>query len=271
MPRCFLNSHVLLDWRPGQHFVNRGLDLDIFSVGLQFASRKHVRRYHSHGAGSLGKLAYHVRRKVLRTHVCSETDFHFNRDILNTTPPCYLAGLWQSYRYFETIQDKLRSDFTFREPLPVSAQDIVYQLQQPNSICLHVRRGDYISIKNNADVIGFVGLDYYRRGVEYFCGAIRNPRFFVFSDEVDWCKEHLAWLGSNTTFVSDILSKYSRSYPVELHVMTKARKFIIANSTFGWWAAWLAGAEAKVVAPMNWFRAPDLSADDLIPSSWIKL
>jgi hypothetical protein len=57
-----------------------------------------------------------------------------------------------------------------------------------------------------------------------------------------------------------------------LHLMTHARNFVIPNSTFAWWAAWLSrSAEKAVVAPRRWFHDPTLDSTDLCPPDWTLL
>src|SRR6185369_2398861 len=96
----------------------------------------------------------------------------------------------------------LRKDFAFRDPVPPSAAAIAHKIARPGSVCLHVRRGDYVSVPENANTMGFVGLAYYQRAAERIRSLVHEPRFFVFSDDIAWCRENLGWLGSNTAFVS---------------------------------------------------------------------
>jgi superfamily I DNA and/or RNA helicase len=56
-----------------------------------------------------------------------------------------------------------------------------------------------------------------------------------------------------------------------LVLMIACKHFIIPNSTFSWWAAWLSRNENKiVVVPKKWFNN-DINTDDLIPAAWIRL
>jgi hypothetical protein len=103
---------------------------------------------------------------------------------------------------------------------------------------------------------------------EYIHEAIKHipnaNRFFVVSDDLLWCKENIHL--PNCTFVDYNEWK-------GLWVMSLCHHFIISNSTYSWWAAYLSRHENKiVVAPDTWF-GPDCHDDpqDIYCEGWIKL
>ena len=57
-----------------------------------------------------------------------------------------------------------------------------------------------------------------------------------------------------------------------MYLMSKCRNFIIANSSFSWWAAWLAPRSDKmVICPKKWFGDSSINTNDLIPETWIRI
>jgi hypothetical protein len=265
-----VDASILLDHTPGRHLVNRDYDLDIFALQVPFASKQERRWFNPHGLSHFGKVLFHLRRSVAEPDIYIEKSFRFDEALVNRpVAPAYLAGMWQSYKYVDPIRDLLLHDFAFRHELPDGALDLAKALRDPASVCVNVRRTDFVSVPGNAALMGFVGLDYYRKAVEAISARVgAAARFFVFSDDPEWCRNELRWLPNDPVFVDHAYAGPKFSH--YLHLMSMASHFVIPNSTFGWWAAWLsANVHKTVVAPRNWFHDKTLDAIDLCPPDWL--
>ena len=125
------------------------------------------------------------------------------------------------------------------------------------SVSIHVRRGDYLG--------AFPVLDesYFNPAMAYFAEKYSDVRFYVFSNDIDWCRHHL--IADKITFVDWNTGKDS---PFDMWLMTQCRHNIIANSSFSWWGAWLNQNKGKqVIAPKTWFyhaETPDVYCKDWI-------
>jgi hypothetical protein len=182
----------------------------------------------------------------------------------------YLSGFWQSEKYFKDIEETLQNELTLRtKPSELYTKYLDLIGNETNAVSLHIRRGDYVNNSQFKDQFGFLGLDYYKRAVDMFNQEVAGPRFFIFSDDLEWVKENLTFV-SNLTFVD---CHGENSDIEELMLMRACHHHIIANSSFSWWGAWLnKRKDKKVVAPKKWFNnMPGLNTDDLIPSNWIRL
>lgn len=182
--------------------------------------------------------------------------------------PIILHGYWQSYRYFKDISDSLRQDLQFRKAPDKEGAQMIELIEKSTSVSIHVRRGDYVSNPAFTASIGVCDSDYYRRAVNKICNEIPSPKFFVFSDDPNWAECNLN-LPGDPVFVRHNLG---RSDVEDFRLMTHCKHFIIANSSFSWWAAWLAPYVAKtVIAPARWFNVDRSSPQDRIPLSWTRL
>ena len=130
---------------------------------------------------------------------------------------------------------------------------------------LHVRRGDYVTNPKNASTFAVCGMDYYARALALLPPA---AEVFVFSDDMEWTREHLPRRPGNRplVFVDDGSRRSGRA---DLWLMAQARHHVMANSSLSWWGAWLsASADGLKVAPARWFMDPAMDDRDLVPAAW---
>ena len=178
---------------------------------------------------------------------------------------CRLDGFWQSERYFAHLRPELIEELEPREDLSPGVVALSQKLAAEESIAVHVRRGDLASNAQYATSVGTLGPAYYRRALERLQGRLRHARVYLFSDDPEWCEQHVPQI-----FPTEIVSgRITHSAIEDLTVMKRCRHFVIANSTFGWWAAWLGTHPSKqVIAPASFFREPKAWEKDLLPTSW---
>ena len=260
--------------RPRKDSARRNYDLDIFTLNkhsrLTYLSRCADNRTRLPGLWIGAECLNIATRRLLRSQtIVTERTNRFMPEILLTTGNLLLVGYWQCEKYFADIEAEVRRAFTFRHPLEGEAKSIADSIRDSNSVSVHVRRGDYVASKHVEEVMGKTDLSYYERAANYMMDRVRDtgntpPTFFVFSDDIEWCKRHLK-LPAATYFVDGDSSGPKSSFHLEL--MSRCRNNIIANSSFSWWAAWLnANPDKIVVAPKRWrVTATD---DDIVPESW---
>jgi len=200
-------------------------------------------------------------------HLVLEPHFHYWSGFAEINESCYLSGYWQSEKYFKSIASTIRQDFKFQHPLTGMNLDLAQEMVEVNSISLHVRRGDYVSNAHTNNTHGLCSLDYYRDAVAHIAENIASPSFFIFSDDIEWCREGLS-LDFPSTYIDH--NKGDDSYR-DMQLMSLCDHHIIANSSFSWWGAWLnSNLDKIVIAPKQWF-ASGYRTDDLLPSEWLLL
>ena len=242
-----------------------------FNIQENFASLEEVTALTVRKQGIVERVIRRVLHKPPKpapTHIREKKRFHFNPDILNLSAGVYLDGSWQSEKYFADIETVIRQEFTVKTPQVGKDKELAEQMASCESVSLHIRRGDYVSDSHTNQILGPSDLDYYFRCVEYFTQTVKNPHFFIFSDEPEWARNNLK-LSYPTTLVDH--NEADKNYE-DLRLMSQCRHNIIANSTFSWWGAWLGQNPKKIVlAPKRWFKSDDYNPKDLIPDKWIKV
>ena len=195
--------------------------------------------------------------------VVQERFFHFDEELFNHCPDhVSLQGYFQTEKYFKHIEDQIRSDFTFKDEILNPCREMISTLDNP--IALHVRRGDYVKNSINHPVCS---LEYYKAALDHFDS---DRTVVVFSDDSVWCHDE-------PTFSDDrfIISENDDNR-VDLCLMSLCNDFIIANSTYSWWGAWLSSNKnKKVIAPAQWFGnegyTKDHNTKDVIPETWMRI
>ncbi len=197
-----------------------------------------------------------------------EPHFEFDAKVKALRPPIYLDGYWQSEKYFSEFSEQLRSDLRIIAPVSSENIEMLAQIQEENSVSMHIRRGDYLTNPAAAQVHGVLELEYYYEAMERMRTKMLNPKFFVFSDDPVWVKKNFR----DTADLSFSSNPNTNKDYEDLRLMSACKSHIIANSTFSWWGAWLNPRSDKtVIAPKNWFAANAHNDKDLIPTSWERI
>ena len=160
-----------------------------------------------------------------------------------------------------------RKDWIKFKHVQLSAQNqtVIESMNKYNSIALHVRRSDYLS-PQYITILGNIATEsYYKNAIEIAKSNYEDPHFFVFSDDIDWCKKHLN-LSEKVIFIDWNTGK--NSY-LDLYLMTHAKCNIIANSTFSYWGAYLNKNNPIVIYPKKWINTDYYP--QIFPENWIGL
>lgn len=200
--------------------------------------------------------------------IYSEKRLGFDQALLEQNCPVWINGYWQSYKYFDAISNVIKKEIGKVGNLNKDSQKIYKQIILSDSICMHVRRGDYVTNLNAKRIHGLCNIDYYSKGLQIASKGLKNPIVFIFSDDSEWVRNNLELpFESVIVDINDADNAHQ-----DLWLMKSCQRFVIANSSFSWWAAWLSDAPKKiVVAPKNWFLSNQFDSSDLVPSDWIRL
>jgi hypothetical protein len=162
-----------------------------------------------------------------------------------TGNPISLVGHMQSEKYFLHCQSLIRHYFRMVDEYP------------DNDYCaIHVRLGDY-----DDNYHPRLKMDYYERAI---LSMPKGIRFVLFSDEPMIAYEMLK---KYVNFIDVVTGK---DYMNDFKLMKSCKHFIIGNSTYSWWPAWLSNQTGKqVIAPSNWFgQIAGISSKDLYCNNW---
>lgn len=163
-----------------------------------------------------------------------------------------LVGYFQSEKYFKEYEADIRELF-YQEIVTIK-----------DTCAIHIRRTDYLEksdIHLNQSLEG-----YYTKAINLMRKLHKIKKFYIFSDDIEWCKDQDFFLPYDCNFID------SKDEMYDFAIMRSCHHFIIANSSYSWWAAWLSNQPNKtVIAPFNWLARHFGNDKDVICEDWIIL
>lgn len=247
---------------------HNGYELErIFDIKPNKPTKEDLEKFDENNISTLFK----IKRKLFgdKKFVYDTKEYVFNKDVYKLKNS-YLNGYWQSIKYFEGIENDIKKDFRFKNQLDNKNLEILNEIENSNSISIHIRRGDYMS-PENYDMYGCIATPtYYKKAIKVIEEKVENPTFFVFSNDMDWVKKNIQI--NSRVFYIDINSG-NGSYK-DMQLMSNCKHNIIANSSFSWWGAWLNENKNKIViAPKKWINREDVDSDkiELFCEGWTLL
>jgi hypothetical protein len=182
-------------------------------------------------------------------------------------PSTRLRGYFQCPRYWGPLAPHLRGELTPRRaPDDPAFRQALASIDGTTGVAVHVRRGDYV----DSGLHEVCTLAYFETAMAEVRRRTDAPTFFVFSDDVAWCRTRL----EGHDVISVELPAAFDTPLRELLLMSRCRHHIISNSTFSWWGAWLGGRPGQhVLAPDRWFTDDAMNERamrDTVPPTWAR-
>jgi len=241
--------------------------LDYFAIPVRKATKlermEPFERYHR----GIAKFIARTKPFYLRNYIEQE-GLNFDSRLLDfkVKGDLYLDGYWQSESYFKDVEQTIRKDLEIIIPKDDANSSMAGKICQSTAIAVHVRWFDAAHCGN---LHSNVSIDYYKQAMSQMKKRFKKLHFFLFSDD-PVAAQKIGLSKEEVTYVNHNLG--DKNAYADLWLMSLCKHFIIANSTFSWWGAWLSQNHGKVIiAPKKWFKNPLINTKDLIPACWLRL
>ena len=276
-----LGYNVKIDNSTFETYDTFNYELDKFNIDLKISSQKENDIFKTKkilikilNFFFKKKFSYRILNKlhidIYNNNVIKEKNFLFDKSLLNIPDNRYLIGDFKSEKYFKDIRSILLNNFTLKNKSSIYFRKMKEKIKSKKSTCfIHVRRGDFVNKKNVREIHGFFNKEYYLKAAEFLRSKIKDVHFFIFSNDIPWCKDNIDL--KNQTFM-DNNDRYSPNEDIML--MSMCQNGIIDHSAFCWWGAWLIQSpNAIIVSPNRWFSDRSLQKEsrDIYCSGWVKL
>ncbi|MDI1256453.1 MAG: alpha-1,2-fucosyltransferase [Flavobacterium sp.] len=187
-----------------------------------------------------------------------QSSFHFEAIHLDDND-YDLEGWFQSEKFFDIAQT--RKMFAFRTDFLQNVKTRFASAFSRKTILISIRRGDFVDHP-----------DYFQLPINYYINALlehfpdwENHSLIFFSDDISYCKFHFSFL--ENAYFGDSFSAIE-----QMAIASLCEDFIISNSTFSWWSAWLGEKEgSKIIRPLHYFTPSKNRIDnekDYFPERW---
>jgi hypothetical protein len=181
---------------------------------------------------------------------------NYNLEIPSDNTHTLYTGYFQSENYFNKYSNEIKD--LFYPPIEFINK---IKLELPiifvkEITAIHVRRGDYLSYP---DIHPTLSKEYILEAIKH----VPNNQILIVSDDIEWCKKNLNIEGA-------IYSEGYKSYE-DLWILSLCHHFVISNSSFSWWGAYLSKNKNKIViAPKTWYgpNGPK-NWDEIYCKNWI--
>ena len=180
----------------------------------------------------------------------------------------YLEGNWQSESYFKDVEPQIRQDLQIRPPTDAANLACANHISQQPAVAVHVRFFDDPASTKGDNISN----DYYSRAVQAMESKISGAHYFLFSDRPEVARGRIPITDNRITLVRH--NQGDENAYADFWLMSQCQHFIIPNSTFSWWAAWLAGYQDKIIIAPKFEEREGVTPwdfDGLIPDQWVKL
>jgi len=201
------------------------------------------------------------KNNIFKNYYCSYFDNNSDlKNVFNNSHKksiLFFNGYWQRKEYVDgnevEIQSLINNSYE-RLKLPE------VEKKNPENALIHVRRGDYVK---NGEALS---LDYYEKSINYLLDK-KIKKFHIFTDDSNWVKKQKIF--SKVAYIEETPQdprNFDNTYKT-FYRMQKFQNFIIANSSFSWWAARLSNSiSTKVLSPKPFYLKPN--NQDLSISGW---
>jgi hypothetical protein len=253
-------------YKSSHRYTKRAYALDFFSANVRIADISEIEKV-KYPFGMFSRGAYFLRKGINKFFTKKYLIGHDEplNSYVSKKDNLYMEGWWQTYKYADRIREKLLEELVPKNKPGTVWNKYVEEMHHNESVFVHIRRGDYLQGGASLQVLQ---KEYYGNAINYIRTHVTKPKFFIFSDDILWVKEHMEGLFTDAVFVDNPILHDEEVFML----MSECKHSIIANSSFSWWAAYLNAHTGKIViTPKKWQNAYMPSIDELCPPDWIRL
>lgn len=217
------------------------------------AQNKLTFKYRGKGSRYLKKIVNKINSQIMpykKKYCITETEYNDNDSGLNWENIRYFDGYWQNIDYYLLYLDELKKDFTFCLTENDKVIKAMAEIQECNSVSVHIRRGDYVG-----ESLDILNTDYYKSLIDKIKRENTDAHFYFFSNDIPFVEREYEWLKEKTIIDFNTGKDSYR----DMQLMSLCKTNIIANSTFSIWAALLNRSDScTIYYPSHYYKGIEM-------------
>lgn len=243
----------------------RNYDINSFKIRDFNITNKSIHNYALWPFGEMrnfiGKIYNNIYQKIVWLPIIREGKFGFDAKYFDNWPDQYVIWYRQSYKYFESIDEELKEEFTPKN-IPSNINKVIEDLSKYETICVNVRRWDFLV----DSLLKSKWSDYYFAWLNHITNKIKNKKkihIVVISDDIFRCEKNLKFKYTTIYLKSD--TAWDKN---QLHrwIMSHCKNFVWSNSSYLWRSIWRNRNNTKnIVLPKEWFSDNSFDDSHIIP------
>ena len=230
----------------------RPIQLAVFGITYPRASRQEVTDMRDSSPLWRDRIRRKLRGRNLKQY--TEEDYSYDEQVFGLDDT-YLRGYFQTEKYFFDMKDEIYDLYKLRQDLITPETHSLEEeiSSHPQTVSIHIRRGDYMTIEGGEIFADICTDQYYDAAMQYMLEKYPDAVFYLFTNDPSWaeffCNTHpdinIRAIKGNTEYFGYL----------DMYLMSCCRHHIIANSSFSWWGAWLGrDRDGIVISPEPWFN-----------------
>ncbi|MBO4899852.1 MAG: alpha-1,2-fucosyltransferase [Lachnospiraceae bacterium] len=243
----------------------RPVQLAVFDITYPRATRQEVTDMRDSSPAWKDRIRRKLKGRNLKQY--TEADYSYDEHIFELDDT-YLRGYFQTEKYFSDMRDEIYKTFTMRKDL-MTEQTVQYEediLSNEQSVSIHIRRGDYMTIEGGEIYAGICTDEFYDSAIKHVLEKYPDAVFYLFTNDSSWA-EYFCNIHSDVN-IKVVEGNTEYFGYLDMYLMSRCRHHIVANSSFSWWGAWLGRDQSgMVIAPDPWFNCSncaDIHTDRMI-------
>lgn len=186
-----------------------------------------------------------------------------NEVIIKGIDIVYIHGIMGMYEDYKDNEDFLKENIKFNSSFKELIVEAKSYVNYPESVSIHIRRTDYLK---KGSIHHVLDMEYYNKAVKIISKKLSNPKFYIFSDDIEFVKQNFNLSSGDFYFL-----EYSVENAVlfDFVAIKECKHHIGANSTFSWWATFLADSHGISIVPSVNLTTETLNLQKSYPSHWI--